>query len=150
MDMFLVKYLVCSVGIPSILKADSRVQGFQVAATAAPGHPGNFWIGVTASDRESYDQFAEEVVRIEATTKQGINVFYLCFRTARDNRPDIGPNRYTLSRPSSIELGYCPQSTRGFRRLYKQHYIDYNAADERALTKAILKDLAIQLKNNIK
>lgn len=150
MDMFLVKYLVCSVGIPSILKADSRVQGYQVAATAAPGRPANFWTGVTASDRESYDQFTEEVVRIEATTKQGINVFYLCFRTARDNRPDIGPNRYTLSRPSSVELGYCPQSARGFQRLYKQHYIDYNAADERALAKAILNDISIKLAANLK
>lgn len=150
MDMFLVKYLVCSVGIPSILKADSRVQGYQVAATAAPERPANFWTGVTASDRESYDQFAEEVVRIEATTKQELNVFYLCFRTGRDNRPDIGPNRYTLSRPSSIELGYCPHNAQGFQRLYKQHYVDYNATDERALAKSILNDIGIRLTANLK
>lgn len=150
MDMFLTKFLICSVGIPSLLKADPRVQSFRVEATASPERPVDFWTGVNTPERASYDQFAEEVVRIEATTTQGVNVFYLAFRTAREARPDLGPRRYTLSRPSSLELGYCPPTTRGFKQLYKKHYVDYQTSDERALTKAILKDLAIQLKNNIK
>lgn len=150
MDMFLVKFLLCSVALRDLPHVDPKVRKCRVEATASPDTPSNFWTGIPANERRSYQQFAEEIVRIEVNTDTKVNVFYLAFRCARDSRPDLGVNKYTLAKPSSIELGYCPSAKQGYQRLLKKHYTDYPAAtDEKTLVKALGVDIFKTILNNL-
>ena len=150
MNLFLVKYLVCGVGLPDVLKNDPRVKTYRVEATASPDNPSGFWAGVPKADRESYNQFAEEIVRIEAVTDQHVNVFYLAFRSGRELRPDLGPNKHTLAKPSSVELGYCPGSKQGYVSLWKKHYSDYGPLDDQSLAHVLFSDLRKIIATSIK
>ena len=125
---FMLKYAL-SEDLPKQLLTCTDIKEVRFEATAAPENPSVFFSNIPATDIEDYAKFYEEVVRCEIllTDRNNNNktrVYYLFFRNARQDRPDLGTNRYTFAKPSSVEFGFV-DSSKKYVSLYKKHYRDW-------------------------
>lgn len=94
-------------------------------ATSHVENPDKFFDQIATTDREQYALFAEEVVRVELkVTNNSIVVLYLFFRNGREDRSDLGNNKYTFARPSSYEIGYVDNNG-SYVAFHKKHYTDW-------------------------
>lgn len=150
---FMLKY-VLSEDLPKQLLSCTDIKEVRFEATAAPENPSVFFSNIPATDIEGYAKFCEEVVRceilfIDRNNNNKTRVYYLFFRNARQDRPDLGANRYTFAKPSSVEFGFV-DSSKKYVSLYKKHYSNWittpdltaSSPDEmKLLTKSIEYDI---------
>lgn len=125
---FMLKY-VLSEDLPKQLLSCTDIKEVRFEATAAPENPSVFFSNIPTADIDSYAKFCEEAVRceilfIDRNNNNKTRVYYLFFRNARQVRPDLGTNRYTFAKPSSVEFGFV-DSSRKYVSLYKKHYSNW-------------------------
>lgn len=128
----------------TLVAALRSTTGLKVARTAIPGEPDKFWVTMPQNDRTNYNKFCASVLRLESPTQ----VRYLVFRNGRNKRPDLGANRYDLTRPSSAILGYM-DAQGGFQPRAQIHWAtDLPAgATEADAAKALFRVIAAEFAN---
>ncbi len=121
-NIFLLKYILAE-DIKS-LSNDNIVT--HMGTTCQPEDVNSFFSLISASDKESYAKFGEEVCRVEFLKGKGITtltVFYVIFRNKKNPRTDLGPRKYDFTQPSSVEVGWV-DANGAYNSIYKLHYHD--------------------------
>ena len=119
-NIFLLKYILAE-DIKNL--SDDNVVT-RMGTTCQPENANKFFSLISATDKESYAKFGEEVCRVEffkgGTT---LVVFYVIFRNKKNPRADIGSRRYDFTQPSSVEVGWV-DANGAYNSIYKLHYYD--------------------------
>ena len=118
LNIFLLKYLLSEDFCSHLLQ--NGISNARFDATSNVEDPNTFFSKLGIADAESYAKFTEEVVRCEIEN----DVFYIFFRNAKEDRPDIGTGRYTFAKPSSVEIGYV-DGNGTYVSYYKEHYVTW-------------------------
>lgn len=119
-NIFLLKYILAE-DIKNL--SDDNVVT-RMGTTCQPEDANSFFSLISATDKESYAKFGEEVCRIDFIKGGTANVvFYVIFRNKKNPRPDLGSRKYDFTQPSSIEVGYV-DANGAYNSIYKLHYHD--------------------------
>lgn len=141
LNIFLLKYLLSEDFCSHLLQ--NGITNARFDATVNVEDPNTFFANLGVADAQNYAKFAEEVIRCEIEN----DVFYIFFRNAKEDRPDIGKGKYTFATPSSIEVGYV-DGNGAYVSYYKEHYATWtnnlgiclsatNKVELKVLTKSI-------------
>ena len=135
-NIFLLKYLLSEDLVSTFTKVGIKAS---FKGTIIPTNADNFYSGMSATEKEKYNNFSNEVVRIELNNV----LIYLIFRNGKNNN---STSYYDFTKPSSIEFGVM-DAQKKFKSLYKKHYTDF-CIDDKNLKQSI-KDIEYDVINAI-